>query len=116
MHEPNEGIELLYTRDCSAWPTALQNLKTALAELEITDEPTLIAMDTMDQAETYNFFASPTIHIDGVDIDPHARRTSKRGLGSARPYFTEGKSFTAPTVAMIKRALEELYLIPEKTK
>lgn len=109
MNEPNEGIELLYTRDCRAWPEALTNLKTALAELGITDEPQVIALDTMEQAQAYNFFASPTVHIHGQDADPHARRTGKRGLGTGRPYFEEGRSLPAPSVAFLKRALEELY-------
>ncbi|HBT92042.1 MAG: hypothetical protein UV57_C0048G0002 [Parcubacteria group bacterium GW2011_GWD2_43_10] len=115
MNQPNEGIELLYTRDCQAWPEAYENLKTALQELGITDEPQLVVMDTMDQAEEYNFFASPSIHIDGVDIDPHARRTGKRGLGTGRPYFADGRALVAPAINMIKQALEELYLTPEKS-
>lgn len=110
LNLPNEGIELLYTRDCLAWPEAYQNLKMALAELGINDEPKLIIIDTMEQAALYHFFASPTIHIDGVDADPHARRITKLGLGTARPYFENGRSYSAPTVTMIKKALLELYV------
>ncbi len=111
---PNEGIELLYTRDCQVWPQAMANLKTALAAMGINEEPKLVTIDTLDQAIIYNFFASPTIHIDGVDIDPHARRISKRGLGTGRPYFENKHSSDVPSVNLIKRALQELYYINEK--
>lgn len=109
MNPPNEGIELLYTNDCQAWPEALANLKTAITELGIKEEPQLVALDTIEQAEEYNFFASPTIHIHGTDIDPHARRTHKIGLGTGRPYFANGMAMAAPTIDMIKTAIQELY-------
>ena len=108
--EPNEGIELLYTRDCRVWPEALVNLKIALQNLAIKEQPRLIPVDTLEQAEVYNFFASPTIHLNGVDLDPKARRISKRGLGSSRPYFHQGRAVTAPPVELISQALSELYL------
>lgn len=109
MNAPNEGIELLYTRDCQAWTETLANLKTALTELDIKEEPQLILLDTIEQAEEYNFFASPTIHIHGIDADPHARRTHKIGLGTGRPYFAHGQALAAPSVDMIKAAIQELY-------
>jgi len=108
--EPNEGIELLYTRDCQAWPEALEHLKAALKQLEIPEELRLIPVDTMEQAEIHNFFASPTIHLGGVDIDPKARRISKRALGLNRPYFYNGRAHVAPPVELIVEGLRELYL------
>lgn len=107
---PKEGIELLYTRDCKHWPEALVNLKQALKKVGLDEEPTLIPVDTRDQAVQYNFFASPTIHVDGQDVDPHGRRTHKRGLGTERPYFYKGQVYGAPPVDMIVDALKELYL------
>ena len=106
---PKEGIELLYTRDCKHWPEALTNLKQAIKETGLTEEPTIMPVDTRDQAIQFNFFASPTIHIDGQDVDPHVRRTHKRGLGVERPYFYKGQTYTAPPVAMIIEAINEFY-------
>ena len=116
MNEPNEGIELLYTRDCRSWPEAPQNLKAALAEVGLADEPQLIVIDTQEQAATYNFFASPTVHIHGQDADQMARRISRRGLGTARPYFYKGKIYNAPPVALLVAALAELYYPRESQK
>lgn len=108
--QPNEGIELLYTRDCRAWPEALQNLKTVLKELGVADEPSVIAIDTLDEARAHNFFASPTIHINGVDIDPKARRVKRRGVGAGRPYFTDGRSYAVPPTSLIREAMAEFGL------
>lgn len=106
--QPNEGVELLYTRDCRSWPEALENLKKALQELDLPDEPRLVPIDTLDQARAYNFFASPTIHANGVDIDPKARRVKRRGLGIERPYLTNGRAYAVPPVELIKAGLTEL--------
>ncbi len=65
----------------------------------------------MEQAYTYNFFSSPTIHINGQDIDPQARRTSKRGLGTNRPYFYQDRSWAFPSAEMIRKAIKDLYFI-----
>jgi hypothetical protein len=109
-NELNEGIELLYTRDCRAWPEALANLRQALGKLELKEEPRLVPVDTIDQARAYNFFASPTIHVNGIDIDPKARRISRRGLGSGRPYFFAGKASSVPPTELIVEGLQELFL------
>lgn len=106
---PNEGIELLYTRDCPHWPVALQNLQQALRAVGINEEPQCVTIDTMEQAEQYNFFASPTIHVRGQDIDQRARRISRRGLGHGRPYFDQGHAVGVPPLALIVAGLKELY-------
>ncbi|MFH1112267.1 MAG: DUF2703 domain-containing protein [Patescibacteria group bacterium] len=111
MQTLNEGIELLYTRDCRNWQQTLLNLKQVLKEEKIKEEPKLVIMDTMEQARMYNFFSSPTVHINGQDVDPQVRRTGKRGLGVDRPYFYEGRSWGFPSKEMIKKAIKDLYFI-----
>lgn len=106
---PNEGIELLYTRDCKAWREALANLTAVMTELGIAEEPHAIPIDTLDQARAYNFFASPTIHVHGVDIDPRARRLKRRAVGSERPYLVGGRTLAAPPSELIRTGLSELW-------
>ncbi len=108
-YEPNQGIELLHTRDCRAWPEALKNLAAALKKLGLAEEPRLVTIDTLDQAHAYQFFASPTIHVNGIDIDPKGRRVSRRALGSGRPYFYAGQASSAPPTKLIIEGLRELY-------
>ncbi len=108
-HQPNEGIELLYVRECQYWQQALLDLKAVLASLQIKTEIAVIPIDTLEQAIIYNFFSSPTIHIDGQDIDKFATRISKRGLGKDRPYFFAGQIWSTPPPVMIKEALQQTY-------
>ena len=108
LHTPNEGIELLHTPECRAWPEAEANLRAALAELNLDDEIHVVALYTLDEAREYNFFASPTIHVNGVDVEPQVRRSHKRGLGMDRPYFWNGASHQAPPIEFLKKHLEEL--------
>lgn len=108
FHTPNEGIELLHTPECGAWPEAEANLKAALAELNLDDEVNIVTLYTLDEAREYNFFASPTIHVNGVDVEPQVRRSHKRGLGMDRPYFWNGTSYQAPPVEFLKKYLAEL--------
>jgi len=108
--EPNESIELLYTPGCLAWKQAETNLKQALEQAGLNDVPfQVVAIETMEQARAYNFFASPTIHINGIDIEPHSRHVSRRGLGTGRPYFTQGQTLAVPPIELILAALKELY-------
>lgn len=109
MSGANEDIELLYTRDCKNWQETLSNLEQALKNLSIDEMPKVIPIDTWEQALEYHFFASPTIHINGTDIDKRSRRTGKRGLGIDRPYFYKSRSLSVPPVELIEEALKELY-------
>ncbi|MFZ5391132.1 MAG: DF family (seleno)protein [Patescibacteria group bacterium] len=108
-HQPNEGLELLYTKDCKAWSQTLANIKQALQELNLTEEIKTVLINTLIEAKQYNFFASPTVHINGQDIDPAARRSRKIGLGYGRPYFYNQASHSHPSVEQIIKALQELY-------
>lgn len=109
MNNANEGIELLYTPDCPNWPATLANLKQALLELAIAEEPAVIKLETIEQAKIYNFFASPTIHLNGLDLDRAGRRISKRALGRGRPYWYKKQVYLVPPVEFIKQGLIELY-------
>jgi len=106
---PNDGIELLYTSDCKAWAETKANLERAIKKLGLNEDIKLIVIDTLEQAYAHNFFASPTIHVQGIDVDPRGRRISRRGLGSGRPYFWQNKSYTAPPVDLILAGLKEFY-------
>ena len=108
MADVNEGIELLYTKDCINWEQALENLEIALKNLDISEDIKKVMLYTQDEAITYKFFASPTVHINGVDIDKRFRNISRRSLGKERPYFYKGKSYSSPPVELIEEALKEL--------
>jgi hypothetical protein len=65
-------VELLYWEGCPSHPQALADLRAAMADLGLDPDSVLVReVDTDSRAEDERFVGSPTIRIDGVDIqDP----------------------------------------------
>jgi hypothetical protein len=62
-------VELLFWAGCPSYPKALSDLREALLETGL--DPDCVAVRevaTVADAETERFVGSPTIRIDGVDV------------------------------------------------
>jgi hypothetical protein len=70
MTQPH--IELLFWEGCPSHPQALVQLREAMAELGLDPEAIEVReIDTNERAASEGFVGSPTIRIDGVDVqDP----------------------------------------------
>ena len=62
-------IELLYWQGCPSHPEAKALLEQVLAELGRDDRITMTEVKNDEEAEHLSFPGSPTIRIDGLDID-----------------------------------------------
>jgi len=102
-------IELLHTKECPYWKEALKTLVEVINEYKIDAELKAITIGGLRKAEKYKFPGSPTIRINGVDIDP--KHTESIGLG-CRIYFYEGKPYGYPPRKMIIKALKNAKAIP----
>jgi hypothetical protein len=66
-------IELLYWSGCPSHPRALADLREALADAGLDpDGVDVRELTTDEQASEEQFVGSPTIRIDGVDVQPPA--------------------------------------------
>lgn len=63
-------IELLYWEGCPSHPEAKQLLEDVLEERGIAEPIELREVVTREDAVTLAFPGSPTIRIDGADVDP----------------------------------------------
>jgi hypothetical protein len=65
-------VELLFWDGCPSHPQALEELRAAMAELGLDPDQVLVReVDTDRLADREGFVGSPTVRIDGVDIqDP----------------------------------------------
>jgi hypothetical protein len=64
-------IELLWWEGCPSTPDALADLRAALADAGLDpDAVTVREIVGDDQAARERFSGSPTIRIDGADVDP----------------------------------------------
>jgi hypothetical protein len=97
-------VELLYADGDPASMAARQNLVEVLTEDAFETPIQMIAVASLSDAELLEMRGSPTVRIDGVDIDPGW--DGPIGL-QARAYASEdGASGPVPGKALIRRAVE----------
>lgn len=96
-------IQFLFWEDCSSHPGAWQRLHDVLDELGIEAAVERIEITTDAEAQQWGFAGSPTILVDGQDIDPQPNRPARL---TCRIYFHEdGRPSPLPSRAMIARAV-----------
>jgi len=94
-------IELLYWRGCPSYPEAQQLVEDVLDDPE---ELRLREVKTQDEAEELRFPGSPTIRIDGVDIDP-AGAEARPALNCRIYRLPDGRISPVPSREMVEAAL-----------
>ncbi len=94
-------IEFLYFEGCPSYKEALDNLKAALAEAGIDAEVELLNVETPEKAEGLGFYGSPSIRVDGVDLE------GRQGdpIYSCRIYEVGGRQTGAPGKDYIRKLL-----------
>lgn len=100
-------LQFLYFEGCPSYKEGLENLKKALKELGLPEDFEMINVDTDEKARQYNFIGSPTIRINGKDLDTRAEKARVTGYKGCRIYQTPQGLKGAPTVEMIKEAIKE---------
>jgi hypothetical protein len=65
-----ERVEFLYWEGCPSHEEALELLQSVLADRGIALEVEVRRVETLDDAQTLAFPGSPTIRVDGRDVDP----------------------------------------------
>lgn len=97
-------ITFLYYEDCPSHEEALQRLRSVMAEEAIEAEIDIRKVETETQAQQLRFTGSPTIRINGRDIDPPPAEADY--LLTCRVYRLEDGRFSPlPSPDMIRRAL-----------
>ena len=97
-------VTFLYYEDCPSHDQALERLRSVMVEDDISAETEIIKVETDEQAQRYNFVGSPTILVNGRDIDPPAPEAIS--ALTCRAYRLEdGRISPLPSVTMIRRAL-----------
>ena len=97
-------VELLYFDGCPNHERLLPRLRQLLAELAPEAKLVLRRVETMEQAESENFLGSPTVRVDGVDVDPQTPHRRDYGL-ECRLYRTSDGISPLPSEAWIRQAL-----------
>jgi hypothetical protein len=97
-------VELLFWNGCPSHPRALADLRAAMADLGL--DPSVVALreiDTQEQAVSERFVGSPTIRIDGVDVQPPGEEPL--GLTCRVYHRRDGRVSPTPDPADVRDAL-----------
>jgi hypothetical protein len=97
-------IELLYWDGCPSHPEALALLQTLLAERGLDTSVELHEVQTDEEAQELGFPGSPTIRIDGRDVDL-AGAESRPALTCRIYYLADGRVSPIPSREQLEEAL-----------
>lgn len=100
-------IQFLYFSGCPSYQQGLENLKQALKEMDLAEDFEMINIDSDENAREFQFIGSPTIRINGFDLDANARDKEVTGYKGCRIYQTEKGIQGSPTIEMIKKFIQE---------
>ena len=102
-------IEILYVADCPHYEAATLEIRNALDQEHQSAEVNHIEIRDQAMAEALGFLGSPTIRINGIDIEASARKADNFGICCRRYCNSEGRE-TGPPAAMIRSAIREISL------
>jgi O-phosphoseryl-tRNA(Cys) synthetase len=99
-------IEVLYTEHCPFWKEVTKTIEEVLKESKVKASVKGVKVSSEDEAKRLRFPGSPTVRINGVDIDPMFKETT--GAICCRVYMYQGKIYEYPPKDMIVKAVKRL--------
>ena len=73
-------VKVLYMEGCEATPPTVELIQDVAAGLGVSVSLERVLVETADQAAALRFLGSPTVQVDGQDIEPEARDSLDFGL------------------------------------
>lgn len=102
---PARQIQFLFLKGCPNKEPALNLLRQVLQEKDLSEKIEIIEIKSDEDAKKYKFLGSPSIQINGLDIEKE-RRNDPPSFG-CRVYRTREGYSGIPPKEMIFEALEE---------
>jgi hypothetical protein len=97
-------IQLLYFDGCLNAAKTLEDLNAVLAGEGLQVEVERIRVRNSSHARRLRFLGSPSIRVNGRDVEPEARSRADYGF-MCRTYFAGAESANTPSRAQIVRAI-----------
>jgi len=97
-------IELLYFESCPTYRTALKDLESVISEEGVEARVTLTRVESEMDAARFQFLGSPTLRVNGVDVEQPARLAKQYRL-TCRIYRVNGKMLRSPSREMLTDAI-----------
>jgi hypothetical protein len=98
-------VEFFYWADCPSHERALALLREVMAEEAIQAPVEIVEVKTEAEAEHYQFYGSPTIHMNGSDIAPLTEYSMQPSLTCRAYRRADGRISPLPPRELIVAAL-----------
>jgi hypothetical protein len=99
-------IELLYFEGCTAYQTALKHLEEVIQEKKLNAGVEMVKLKNDKQAREQRFLGSPTIRINGQDIEPDAQQIREFSI-RCRLYLEGDRVNEWPGKELMRHAIEQ---------
>ena len=98
-------IQLYHWEGCPSTPEAKAELEDVLRAHGVDVPIELHEVTTQAEAERLDFRGSPTIRIDGRDVDPEGASTQRAALACRIYRLADGRVSPIPSREMLEEAL-----------
>src|SRR5450759_1037351 len=98
--------EILYFEGCPNHRPAVERVREVLKEEGLTAEVVEVNVSDEAAARPLGFLGSPTIRVNGLDVEPPARSSKQFGM-LCRTYTEDGRREGLPSRELIRKALRE---------
>jgi Domain of unknown function (DUF2703) len=99
-------IEVLYFKGCPNHKPAVERVTAVLKQEGISAPISEVYVRDQSAAETLGFLGSPSVRVNGLDVEPVARSSREYGM-MCRTYVVEDRRAGVPPCEMIREALRE---------
>src|SRR5437660_5136201 len=99
-------IEILYFDGCPNRGSTVERVKEALRQEGMTADIVEVNVRDDAAAQSYGFLGSPSVRINGLDIEASAPPSNPFGM-MCRTYVEEGKRVGLPSRELIRMAIRE---------
>ena len=99
-------VEILYFDGCPNHAAAINRIREVLKQEGISAEVSEVKVADEATARSIGFLGSPSIRINGRDLEPAAQSSKNFGM-ACRTYLEEGKRVGLPSRESIRAALRE---------
>jgi hypothetical protein len=79
--DPTVDLEILYTPGCGHWRPVAEKARVIGRRDGIVVRVTGVPVETLTEAVTHRFLGSPTVRVQGHDVEPAAEALDLYGLG-----------------------------------
>jgi hypothetical protein len=99
-------IEVLFFKGCPNHLPTVDQVRRALDDERIAAEVEEVEIAYASMAQAVGFLGSPSVRVDGLDIEIEARGAGSFGFG-CRTYVEAGRRSGVPPLELIRAALAE---------